>query len=374
MGKSQTMSIPWQGDIGGLFESDRILTRNPLKPGESRKFKALVPLMNIVATHTLNAKEYEMVDLLTDSRKLLRIDVSVEMVGFAIDSIVWSDQSGEVLKTSVPAVGQISYRCAKEQALAPDTPERFDLVKLTTVQVGPIDRIHDAKQIVYRVTTANGDPSKSFAHGPSQQVTAESPDSALIVVRAITPDDPAEVEAPDRPVPVAADSTPNNLIQSDGPRIVKMATSVSPDETDTWTVARELEKYVRSKIQRKNFSRALATASEVAANLEGDCTEHSVLLAALCRARKIPARVAIGLVYSRALNGFGYHMWNEVWIDDRWVPLDATLGRGGIGPGHLKLHDSSLAGASSYTAFLPVLKVLGGLKIKVDRIDRVAQP
>ena len=23
--------------------------------------------------------------------------------------------------------------------------------------------------------------------------------------------------------------------------------------------------------------------------------------------------------------------WDEVWIDNRWVPLDATLGQGGIG-------------------------------------------
>ena len=67
---------------------------------------------------------------------------------------------------------------------------------------------------------------------------------------------------------------------------------------------------------------------EVARSLEGDCTEHAVLLAALCRARKIPARVAFGLVYYPPQKGFAYHMWNEVWIADRWIPLDATLGHG----------------------------------------------
>ena len=93
----------------------------------------------------------------------------------------------------------------------------------------------------------------------------------------------------------------------------------------------------------KNFSQAFATAAEVARSLEGDCTEHAVLLAALCRARKIPARVAFGLVYYPPQKGFAYHMWNEVWIADRWVPLDATLGLGGIGADHIKLGDSNLS-------------------------------
>ena len=77
------------------------------------------------------------------------------------------------------------------------------------------------------------------------------------------------------------------------------------------------------------------SAADVARSLEGDCTEHSVLLAALCRARKIPARVAIGLVYyqprGEASPGYAYHMWTEVWVNQRWTPIDATLGRGGIG-------------------------------------------
>ena len=39
----------------------------------------------------------------------------------------------------------------------------------------------------------------------------------------------------------------------------------------------------------------------------------TVLLAALARARGIPSRAAVGLVYVGALKGFGYHMWTEVW-------------------------------------------------------------
>ena len=130
-------------------------------------------------------------------------------------------------------------------------------------------------------------------------------------------------------------------------------------------MAKLLEEFVRRSIKEKNFSQAFASAADVANTLEGDCTEHAVLLAALARANGIPARVAIGLVYMPNDQGFGYHMWNELWIDGKWIPMDGTLGLGGIGAGHLKLTDSNLAGADGYSSFLPVAQVLGRLKIEV---------
>jgi transglutaminase-like putative cysteine protease len=89
------------------------------------------------------------------------------------------------------------------------------------------------------------------------------------------------------------------------------------------------------------------------------------LLAALLRAKKIPARIASGLVYVETADGpmMGYHMWNEAYIGERWIPLDAVLGQGGIGAGHLKILESSLPDQNPYVALLPVLQVLGELKI-----------
>jgi len=53
-----------------------------------------------------------------------------------------------------------------------------------------------------------------------------------------------------------------------------------------------------------------------------DCQLASALLAALCRARGVPARVVSGyLVYPVSP---GYHFWAEVWLPDRgWTPFDS---------------------------------------------------
>ena len=118
-----------------------------------------------------------------------------------------------------------------------------------------------------------------------------------------------------------------------------------------------------------DFSQNFASAAEVARNLRGDCTEHAVLLAALCRARGIPARAAMGLVYMPRRAAFGYHMWTEAWIDGAWIPLDATLGRGGIGAAHVKMTHTSLDGASPYEAMLPILQAMGQLKIEIAEVE-----
>jgi hypothetical protein len=54
----------------------------------------------------------------------------------------------------------------------------------------------------------------------------------------------------------------------------------------------------------------------------GDCTEYSALFAAICRARKIPARLISGFAASK--KKWERHGWSEVWIRKQWVPVDPT--------------------------------------------------
>jgi transglutaminase-like putative cysteine protease len=77
----------------------------------------------------------------------------------------------------------------------------------------------------------------------------------------------------------------------------------------------------------------------------------------------------MGLVYYAPAQGFAYHMWNEVWINDQWIPMDATLGRGGIGAAHLKVADSDLSSASPVSALLPVIDVIGQLELEIISVE-----
>jgi transglutaminase-like putative cysteine protease len=216
----------------------------------------------------------------------------------------------------------------------------------------------------YRVELADGDPAKVFAVGPTQHIKSMGPHSAEITVTAMDPKAPSCEGA--RGSATAEDREANNIIQSDDSQIVEMAREAAGGRTSAGEIAMALEEYVAAKMTAKrNYSTAFATAADVARTLEGDCTEHAVLLAALARASGIPARVAVGLVYSHGHQGFAYHMWTEMLINDCWVPLDATLGEGRISADHLKITDSALSDRAGFASFLPAANVLGQLKIEV---------
>lgn len=367
LGKQTETTMEWDPAVGGFFAAEMLLRRKPLKPGETRTFKALMPLpTNVsIAEVTLKADDYESTKLLEGDAELLKIDVSMKTGGDSgdMDFTIWTDRRGESIKQYVPGMDLTTYRVTSKFAKAP--AEGFDIGKFSTVPLRkPLPNAAGTKRVVYNLTLKGSDPAKVFPSSGSQQVKSTSENTAELTIIAVRPDSPAKLAVKATP-PVDGDLASNNLIQSDDEAVVKLAKLVKPDETDPWTIAKAMESAVFANMTAKNFSQAFATAAEVARTREGDCTEHAVLLAAMCRARKIPARVAIGLVYYAPMKGFAYHMWNEVWIKDRWVPLDATLGLGGIGGDHIKLADSNLEGADGYSTFLPVAKVMGQLQIDV---------
>jgi hypothetical protein len=375
LGKTQSQTIPWPAGCGGFFAVEQSLRQPPLKVSEKRTVTGLMPVFNSVGTTELAASDYETVKLPGGEQKLLKVDSVIDLGGQKMDTVLWVNDKGETLKSLVPSIGQEAVRTTKEDALQKPAGGEFDLLVASVVKLaGELPSPHTTKRVVYRARVKNGKVEGVFPKCLSQQVLKEDEKSVELLVQAVRPEVVGTLHVPSgddgaRSVPTTGptddDLAANNMIQSDDPRIVAMAAKAAPPSADSWTTAVALEKYVSQSIRKKNFSQAFATAAEVAQSLEGDCTEHAVLLAALCRAKKIPARVAFGLVYYPPEQGFAYHMWNEVWIADRWIPLDGTLGLGGIGADHIKLGDSNLSGTTGLAAMLPVVQVFGRLELEV---------
>ena len=337
-----------------------------MKPGERRRFKMLVPLLNTIADVELHAVKMETTKLLDGERKLLRISNQTRIGGgTAIESVSWTDAQGKTLKLHLPAMNQITYVTTKEIALSKTEGAAFDFGTYSVIKLErPVADLGTQKQIRYRLTLPKEKPAQLFPTTATQSVKHIDDDTAEVVIRV----DSALDKKAARGQPTEADRLPNAIVQSDDEQVLAMARKISPGEKEHQRLAVALEKHVYRAIQKKDFSKVFATAADVAENPQGDCTEHAVLLTALARARGLPARVAVGLVYSPALEGFGYHMWSEVWIKDRWLSLDATLGEGRVGNSHIKLADSDLKGGGPYSAFLPVFRLLGRLKIEVIEV------
>lgn len=365
-------SIAWSADVGGPFALEQSLARRPMLPGQRRALKMLAVDYQQAAKVELVAKNYEQTPLPGGPRELLRMESVMQLPdGQKIEQTIWTDRSGETIKMSSPALGGLeTVRATKDEALEKADAAEFDLLPHMKIKIDrPLDHTHRTRRIRYRVHLDGSDPAATFAVGPSQSVRSIDANTAEITVYAIRPGQQDGNPKAPAERPTDNDLRPNLFIQSDDPRIVSDARQAVGDERDPWRVAVLLERFVHRAVKTKDFSQTFATAAEVARSREGDCTEHAVYLAALARARKIPARVAIGLVYMEREHAFGYHLWTEVFIDGRWIPIDGTLASGGIGAGHLKIAQSDLQGATAYSAFLPVTRILGRLKIEVLDVE-----
>jgi hypothetical protein len=424
-GKKAPGVIDWSPKYGGFFADEQSLIRKPMQPGERRTLHALVEGFNQLITIEMLARDWQQTRLLHGAYELLRIDaLAIFPDGNKFEQTIWTDRTGDRIKTLSQPMAMETFRATKEAALEKIEPGRLDIGLQTIVKLDkPLPNIHEARQAAYRVRLEGGDPAAVFAVGPAQTVKSLDANTAEVTVYAVRPEkgiSPIYRNGPEgashklelspfpaSDPPTAADREPNNWIQSDNPKIIALAKEAVGNESDPWLASVRTEKFVHDYITRKDFSTAFASAAEVAETRQGDCTEHAVLLAALCRALGIPARVAIGLVYVPHEQGFGYHMWTEVYVEStevklnksplplgegkgegekdkpiiskgegekdkpiiskgegEWIPIDATLAKGGIGAGHLKLAHSSLKGASAYSSFLPVVQVVGRLKIE----------
>jgi hypothetical protein len=366
-GQSERRKIPWGPDVRGPYAPEQSLARKPIKAGESRQLKMYIPDLNEVCEITLTAKGREEVPLGDRSKRaLLRVEQTTTLRGKPkpeLDTTLWVDENGQVMKSYQDIMGGLAvYRTTKEGANAPDTGMREDSILASVIKVThKIAQSTTQHHVLYRVTHTQEDPARILP-ADRRQTIEPGPDqkTSKLVVKTAGPEDGESG-------PELVDEKylrPNALVTSEDSLIRVLAREAVGKETDPWKKAVRIENWVFKNIKDKNFATTFAPASEVARNLSGDCTEHSVLAAAMCRAVGIPARVVVGLIYVDHLGGFGFHMWHEVYVNRRWVALDSSFDQSSVDATHIKLDDTSLDGVAPFESFLPVVRVMGKMTIE----------
>jgi hypothetical protein len=365
-GQRQEMVLDWGPDVRGPYAAELSLSRQPIKPGEKRDVRTFIPDLNRICTTHLEAIDKEPVALGGRvTRTLLRVEQTVSDSNGQplpeLTSSLWIDDSGQILKSSTALLGGMeSYRTTKAGAMAPNG--RFDLLAATIIRTPrPFPDANRTRDVVYNVSLKEGDLASVFPNDQRQTLRpGTSKSSGRLEVKT---DGPTTGTLEPNP-PGEEYLRPNPLVNSDDPTVVAyMKRAVGP-AADPWQRAVAIQDWVFKNMRRKNFGNAFAGAKEVARSLEGDCSEHGVLTAAMCRAAGIPCRVVIGLVYAPDQGGFGPHLWNEVFVNGRWVAIDATFNQSEVDATHLKLAQSSLDGVAPFEAFMPVVRIFNQLKIE----------
>lgn len=367
-GQKKTEKVAWNKEIRGPYAVEQSLARKLIKPGEERSLKSYVPDLNKVITIRLMARSVEPVELGGGvKRDLLKVDSQVTAPDNRripeLDTTYWVDDAGQILKTFTDAFGgYITYRTTRESAEAPIVSERLDLLANSIIKTAtPIKASETVRQAKYALKS-NDLALKEILPDDIRQKLAADETGKAGSLEVVTQDRNAGPQGPEK----VADEflEPSPLVNSDDTRVQDVARTATRGIADDWSKVVALNNWVSRNLRRKNFAVAFAPASTVVRSLSGDCTEHSVLLAALCRAAGIPAKTVVGVVYVDSLGGFGFHMWNEVYVNRRWVAVDATFRQSEVDATHIKLGESSLNSVAPYETFLGVVRVFNRLTIE----------
>ncbi len=380
--------VGWDDEVIGLYRQERIYRELKVKKGDTVQYKSYEPTLNSVVTIHAVVKDDEEVEVLRSAgtkpvllkERLLRVEATPEKVflpgsktAIPLPSMVsWLDKDRMPVHSELdmPPFGKIVLqRTTREFALAKDSKvARVDILNDTLIPLArPLSHAQDARQVVYRITVKDlDDPASAFAQDARQAVVSAKGNTLELRVRAVRgPRSDGE----------AGTAKPEFLescyyLDSDNPRIQAEAREAVGTETDPWKKAQRIEAWVYQRMTASN-NVSFGPASQVAEHLQGDCRQHALLAAAMCRAARVPSRTALGLVYAEPHGkpAMGFHMWAEVYINGQWLGIDGTLGRGSVGAAHIKLADSSWHDTHDLKPLLPVAAVLGKLSIEVLRVE-----
>lgn len=374
MGQAQQQTIDWpEGAL--LNEGLRLVQEEKgLAPGTTYKVDIFRPdmMMSIPAEITIGEKMK--VDLfgrvldLTETKTTMFVqDQEIMMTGYVDDQL-------KAKKMLVPMMGMTLEMVACDKAFAMREDDIVDfLEKLSITSPVKLMNLRTAESASYLLEPTT--EKKLELIESSSQTVEQTPDGILVTVKRIEPD--KNIQFPykgnDPQVLEALEAT--DYLQCKDETIAEMAKRAIGSTEDAGEAAYQIEAFVDGYITQKDLSVGYASAAEVAQSRQGDCSEHAVLTAAMCRAVGIPARIVCGVVYADSFLSkqsiFGGHMWVEVYLNGLWVGLDSTRSeQQGCGPEYIAL----AFGSGEPTDFFGLVNTLGCFEIKNITVNRKLEP
>ena len=296
--------------------------------------------------------------------ELRRIENRLEISpGNSLVSTDWVNEEGKVVRSRMPYLGLETVLSSRAEILGTDFSSPPEIFISSAI---PLGRFLGWKreEILYELRLRDRkQPMELRESGAAGQKLTATGEKGTWRLKVNTVRNPAARDLPLAPNPLPKRYlSSTTYLQSDDARLIELTKKVAGKEKNSLKVAQALEKWVYNYVRKKNLGTAFATAKEVLETRQGDCTEHAVLLAAMCRAAGIPSRVVAGLVYYR--RNFVGHMWTEAYTG-KWIPLDATIGKGKVEADHIALAVSALDNTAVSELFIGLIPFLGNMEIEV---------
>ncbi len=367
MGAEQKSTFEWpQGAV--LAEGLRLLTlKKGLEEGAQYSVKIFSPGIMQAVDAQIRIGPKQNIDLLGRVVALREVTTTFSMPGAGqILSTSYVDEDLRVQKNIMPIAGmQVEMvACAKEFALGPnDVLELIDKMFLASPQ--PLDDVGAAKSITYHLRPIKETSDFMIPSNDNQRVRQLEDGKVIVTVEPVVAPTGISFPYQGKDKIILEATKPTRFLQSDHKQVIDLARRAVGGTKDAAEAVRRIETFASEYIENKSLSVGYASAAEVAASRQGDCSEFAVLTAAMCRAVGIPAQVVVGVAYVDDFaghQGFGGHAWTQAYVGSKWVGLDASFkgaGRGGYGAGHIAL----ATGSGEPADFFNLVATLGQFEI-----------
>lgn len=371
MGTEQKSTFEWPSGAV-MAEGLRLLqTKKGLKEGVSYTAKVFSPSVMQALDAEIRIGPKRKVDLLGRIVALTEVTTAFKIPGGGeIVSTGYVDDKLQMQKNIMAVAGlQIEMiACAKEFALGEsDVVELIDKTFLASPQ--PLGDVSSAESITYYLSVTENSNSVTIPSSDNQSVRRDRDGTIIVTVKPVAAPAGARFPYRGREKAILEALKPTRFVQSDSKEIKELSRRAVGDTKDAAEAAKRIEAFVAEYIENKSLSIGYASAREVAASRQGDCSEFAVLTAAMCRAVGIPAQVVMGIAYIKNFawleDRFGGHAWVQVYVGGKWIGLDAAFksaGLGGYGPGHI----AEAFGNGDPEDFFSLIGNIG--KFKIDRV------
>jgi hypothetical protein len=289
-------------------------------------------------------------ELAGESKNLFQVERTIENMP-GIRSITWVDSNlipykGELI---FPDMKYTLKPTSKENAvsMADDTPVSLNLARIPLKNTGEwIFRLElgKIKKTTLFLKLKEGEPFVHDLAGGVQRITnGNLKDGLTLIIETHIPKKIKKMPITGHNELLASFLSPNFYVESNDEKIVQLSEKLKV-KNSAWQTAINIKNWVYGNILM-TFKTGFGSALQTLNSGEGDCTEHALLTAALCRANGIPTRAAIGYTLSLDSYEMPYyigHMWNEIFIGGIWIPLDSTSPDFLVDPFRIRLFSTNL--------------------------------
>ncbi len=332
----------------GILDSVRALK---LEPGDKFTFQVFDPAT--MGQEPVNIKVIGREEVLNMGIK--KPTKKIEIVFKGATQFAWIGEGGDVIKET-GLLGISLEKTTRDNALFGESVKSSqDLTKIASV---PSNVVIDNAPLLTRLDIEIKGIHYQTIHLDGGRQTFNN--NVLTIRKEALSNIPAVLNINEMQDPEMKFLKPTPFVQSDHPKIRKLANKILTNGGDPLQRASKLVAWVYKNIDKRPVI-SMPDAISTLENRVGDCNEHAVLLAALARAAGIPARIEAGLVY---LNGrFYYHAWNLVYVG-KWLTMDSLFNQIPADVTHIRFS------SGGQREQLDLMGIMGKIKLKIINVTK----